>query len=143
MDGVARAPRTPVPWGLKLLAALASLLVALALLLVFFPWDWLRGPLNRYVSERTGRHFEITRRLDVQLGSTVRVLADGITFANPDWARDPHMVKARAAQIDVRLWPLLRGHVELPLVTLTQPQLALQIEPDGRRSWALGRDTSN
>lgn len=116
---------------------------ALALLLVFFPWDWLRGPLNRYVSERTGRHFEITRKLDVQLGRTVRVLADGIEFANPPWARDPHLVKAQAAQIDLRLWPLLRGRIELPLVTLTKPQLAVQVEPDGRRSWAMGRDTSD
>ena len=60
----------------------------------FFPWDWLRGPLNRYVSDKTGRHFEITRKLDVKLGRTTRILADGIEFANPEWASDPHLVKA-------------------------------------------------
>lgn len=126
-----------------MLAVAALAIAAVVLLLALFPWDWLRGPLNRYVSDRTGRHFEITRKLDVQLGTTVRIFADGIEFANPDWARDPHLVKAQAAQIDVRFWPLLRGRVELPLITLTQPQLSLQIEPDGRRSWALGRDTSD
>ena len=79
----------------------------LALLLAFFPWDSLRGPLNRYVSDRTGRHFEITRQLDVKLGRTTRILADGIEFANPDWARDPHLVKAEAAEIHIELLPLL------------------------------------
>ncbi len=49
---------------------LAGLLLAAVLAVVLFPWDMLRGPLNRYVSETTGRNFEITRRLDVQLGWT-------------------------------------------------------------------------
>ena len=129
-------------WG-RLLAGVAVFVLALVLLLVFFPWDWLREPLNRYVSERTGRPFEITRRLDVKLGRTTRILADGITFANPEWARDPYLVKAEAAEIDIRLMPLLRGRIELPLIRLRKPELGLQVEPDGRRSWALGRDTSD
>lgn len=132
----------PVRW-VKLLAALAVLLAAFALLLAFFPWDLLRGPLNRYVSDRTGRHFEITRHLDVKLGSTTRILADGIVFANPEWARDPQMLRAETAEVDIRLLPLLRGRIELPLVKLASPKLGLQLEPDGRRSWALGRDTSD
>lgn len=125
-------------------AGVAILLVAaIALLALFFPWDALRGPLNRYVSERTGRHFEITRHLDVKLGLTIRVLADGVEFANPPWAVDPMLIKANAAEVDVRLLPLLRGRIELPLVTLRSPQLGLQMEADGRRSWALGRDSAD
>ena len=129
-------------WG-KLLVAFGLLVLVLALVIAFFPWDVLRGPLNRYVSERTGRHFEITRHLDVKLGLSTRVLADGIEFANPDWASDPYLLKADAAEIDIRLLPLLRRHIEIPLLKLTQPQLGLQIQPDGRRSWALGRDTAD
>ena len=131
------------PLWVKVLAGLVVLMLALVVAAVFFPWDLLRGPLNRYVSERTGRHFEITRRLDVKLGRTTRVVADGVEFANPDWAKDPHLVTADAAEVDIRLLPLLRGRIELPLVKLTKPQLGLQIEPDGRRSWALGRDTKD
>ncbi|AEG94192.1 AsmA family protein [Ramlibacter tataouinensis] len=130
------------PW-FKLLAAGLLLVAALALLLALFPWDWLRGPLNRYVSERTGRHFEITRRLDVDLGRTTRVIADGIVFANPEWARDPYLVKAEGAEVHVRLWPLLRGRIELPRIELRRPELGLQMEPDGRRTWALDRQDKN
>ena len=147
MDGtpsaVAPAPDSPHPLWAKVLVSVAVLLLGLVLLAVFFPWDWLRGPLNRYVSDRTGRHFEITRRLDVKLGLTTRVRADGVQFANPDWAKDPQLVQAEAAEVDIKLLPLLRGRIELPLVTLRKPQLGLQMEPDGRRSWALGRDSSD
>lgn len=129
------------PLWLKVLAGVLLVLVLLALLVAFFPWDWLRGPLNRYVSDKTGRHFEITRRLDVKLGRTTRILADGIEFANPDWARDPQLVKAEGAEIQIELLPLLKRRIVLPLVELRQPQLGLQIEPDGRRTWALGGDS--
>lgn len=127
----------------KLLAGLLLAVALLALLLAFFPWDVLRGPLNRYVSEQTGRHFEITRHLDVQLGRHTRILADGIEFANPVWARDPFLVKAEGADIEIALLPLLRRHIVIPRIELRRPQLGLQIEPDGRRSWALGRDSGD
>ena len=76
MDEAAAAPP---PHGhrlwVKVLAGLGVVAVVIALVLAFFPWDVLRGPLNRYVSDKTGRHFEITRKLDVKLGPTVRILA--------------------------------------------------------------------
>ncbi|WPH13006.1 AsmA family protein [Variovorax paradoxus] len=132
------------PLWLKLLAALVLLLAALALLLAFFPWDTLREPVNRYVSEKTGRKFEITRRLDVGIGLRgATVKADGIEFANPPWARDPYLVKAERAEFDIRLWPLITQKVVIPRLALSSPTLGLQMEPDGRRTWALGKDTSD
>lgn len=38
---------------------------------------------------------------------------------------------------------LLHGRLELPTLVLRRPQLGLQMEPDGRRTWALGRDTAD
>ncbi len=142
-EASATSPGHGRPLWLKVLAGLLLLALLLVLLLVFFPWDVLRGPLNRYVSDKTGRHFEITRRLDVKLGRTTRVIADGIEFANPDWAKNPHLVKAEGAEIHVQLLPLLKRQIVLPRVELRQPQLGLQMEADGRRSWALGRDSSD
>ena len=125
------------------IAALAGLVVVLTLIVLFFPWDLLRGPINRYVSDQLGRRFEITQHLAVDLGPTTTVRADGIELANPDWASEPYLVKASAAEFDIKLWPLLFGKVELPRISLIEPQIGLQIEPDGRRTWALSRDTSD
>ncbi|MDO9404943.1 MAG: AsmA family protein [Polaromonas sp.] len=127
----------------KILVTILAVLVLLVLLVIFFPWDWLRGPINRYVSEQTGRRFEITRHLDVKLGRTVTVFADGIEFANPEWAKNPYLLKAEGAEFDIRFWPLLSGKVELPRIALKQPEVGLQAEPDGRRTWVLSRDTKD
>ena len=103
---------------------LASLLLVLVIVAVFFPWDLLRGPVNRFVSEKTGRKFEITRRLDVGLGlRTATVKLDGIEFANPAWARDPYLVRAERAEIDIRIWPLLASRIVLPRIMLTSPSV--------------------
>jgi hypothetical protein len=135
------APRAP--WA-KALIVLVAIVAALVLLLVFFPWDRLRGPVSRYVSEHTGRHFAITRRLDVKLGRTTRVIADGIEVANPEWAKDPYLVRAESGEIDIRLWPLIaHRQLVLPRVELRKPEIGLQMEGDGRRSWALGHDTDD
>jgi hypothetical protein len=139
----APAPRRTRPLWIKLVAGVLLLALLLALLAIFFPWDWLRGPLNRYVSDKTGRHFEITRRLDVKLGRVTRVLADGIEFANPEWAQDTHLVKAEGAEIQIELLPLLQRRIVLPRIELRRPELGLQMEADGRRSWALGRDSAD
>jgi uncharacterized protein involved in outer membrane biogenesis len=129
--------------GLRILLVVLLFFAALVLLAACFPWDWLRGPLNRYVSEHTGRHFAITRKLDVKLGRTTRILADGIEFANPGWARDRDLVRAESAEIDIELLPLLQRRIALPRIALHRPQLGLQMEADGRRSWALGRDSAD
>ncbi|CAN5259094.1 AsmA family protein [soil metagenome] len=125
------------------LAGLALFLVALVLVVSFFPWDLLRGPINRYVSEQLGRRFEITQHLSVHLGRTTTVTAQGVEIANPEWAHDPYLLKATAAEFDINLLPLIVGKVVLPRIKLTEPRIGLQIEPDGRMTWALSRDTSD
>ena len=129
--------------GVRWVAGIAALLVVLMLLLAFFPWDMLRQPINRYVSGQLGRRFEITQHLDVRLGRTTTVFADGVEIANPEWASKPLLLKAAAAEFDIHLWPLLFGKVQIPRISLKNPQLGLQVESDGRRTWALSRDTSD
>lgn len=125
------------------LIGFAGLIAVLVIVVLFMPWDMLRGPINRYVSGELGRRFEITERLSVKLGRTTTVRADGLEFANPAWATEPFLVKAKAAEFDIKLLPLLLGKVDLPRIALFEPQIGLQIEPDGRRTWVLARDTSD
>jgi AsmA family protein len=144
-DAIAQTPDrfSKLKW--SLLVSTAGVII-LMLLVKFFSWDLLRGPVNRYVSAELGRKFEITRRLDVDLqpwpwGKTT-VKLDGLELANPPWAADRYLVKANAADFEIRLWPLVTGKINLPRLKLTGPQIGLQAEPDGKKSWTLTRDTA-
>ena len=119
-----RVPR----WVFIVGMSLSAFVLLLVLVVLFFPWDTLREPVNRYVTEKTGRKFEITRRLDVDLGwRSATIKLDGIEFANPSWARDPYLVKAERAEVDLRLWPLLRQMVVIPRLMLGSPTVGLQM----------------
>lgn len=128
---------------LRWMGGLVAFLVFFTLAVYFFPWDTLREPFNRYVSDQLGRRFEITRHLAVHVGRTTTVRADGVEIANPAWAHEPYLLKATGAEFDIKLFPLLFGKIEIPRAVLTEPQIGLQIEPDGRRTWALSRDTTD
>jgi uncharacterized protein involved in outer membrane biogenesis len=120
-------------WGL---GAFGVIVLAIALCLLLFDWDWLRGPLARYASARTGREVRIEGHLRVHLltaSPTARV--EGLRIGNPVWAGAGDMAQARLLVVSVRFWPLLLGRVELPLVELDQPRFNLIRDAQDRANW--------
>ena len=105
-------------------------LFALVLVLIaIWDWNWFKGPVERAVQAKTGREFHINGNLDLDLGRTLTVRADGLTFANADWSKQPKMASADRAEIDIRFWPLLRGQVRIPEIRMTRPDLLLETAP--------------
>lgn len=100
----------------------------------------LRGPIERAVTERTGRAFEIRGALDIVPRWPPRLRLDQVRFANPPWAIQPHTLEIERAEITVALLPLLRGRVVLPEVVLTRPVVDLERGPRGSNNWTLARD---
>ncbi len=104
------------------------MLVAAIVLLLLWDWNWFKGPVERAVQARTGRVLQIGN-LDVDLGRTTTIRGDHITFANASWARQAQMASADRVEIDIRLWPLLRGSVQLPEIRLSHPDVLLETAP--------------
>lgn len=104
---------------------LLLLLAAVMVLIALWDWNWFKGPVERAVQARTGRVLQIGN-LDVDLGRVTTVRGDTLSFANAPWAKQPQMARADRVEIDIRLWPLLRGSVQLPEVRLTRPDVLLQ-----------------
>lgn len=114
--------------------------VVALLVLAFFDWNWLRGPLERMTLEKTGRVLAIRGPLDVHLAwPWPRIQADTVAFANPDWAREKQMVTADAVEITVDLPQLLRRKLVFTDVWLKRPVVFLERAADGRKSWLLDR----
>lgn len=115
--------------------ALLIVLVVLALLVIAFsvPWklNFLRGTIGERVQAATGRAFVIEG--DLWWWWKGRVTAEGLSFANPDWAGRPQMVTVKKVDADVELWPLLRERrVVLPRVQVVQPDVWIESTEDGR-----------
>jgi uncharacterized protein involved in outer membrane biogenesis len=127
----------------------AALVLAFVLFLVLFDWDWLRGPIGRYASARTGREVRIEGHLKVHPFSwTPSAEVQGLRIGNPAWVAQETGSKGQLAyvrQFDVRmkLLPLFIGRVELPLVRLVQPQVDLVRDSQGRANWSFGSKASS
>ena len=117
---------------------------AVAIFFAVFSWDWFRGPLARYLSARTGREVQIEGHLQVHPFSwTPWARVDGVRIGNPAWLGGGKGDVADLGQttLQIRLLPLLSGHLELPLVDIEHPTLELYADKTGRNNWTFGKST--
>lgn len=119
------------PW----LSALGVIALAIVALIMLWDWNWFKGPIERQVEARTARKFEIAGNLDVDLGKVLVIRADGLSFANADWAKQPMMATAQQLQLAIEFWPLLKGDIRIPDIRLTQPRVNLQSDPKHGGNW--------
>jgi len=118
-------------------AVVGGMLVALILFLGLFDWNYLKGPVERIASSRTGRIVKIDGDLDVKILSwTPGADIHGLRVSNPAWvAGGGDMARIDRLQVKAKLMPLFRGRVVLPLLKVDNPQIALLREPSGRNNW--------
>jgi uncharacterized protein involved in outer membrane biogenesis len=115
---------------------LALLVIAIAILIAVWDWNWFRGPISRMASARMHREVTITGDLKVHPFSwQPRATVDGVHIANPDWAGQGKMADVGRIGIQIRLLPLLTGHLDLRLLRFDQARVALLRDAHGRASW--------
>lgn len=120
---------------------LLGLIVLLALVLLVFDPNWLRGPIMRQTTEKTGRALVIEGDLGIDWGWPVTQLsAEGVRFANPEWAEAEQMFTAENIVVGVSLPQLIRRVVFLPEIHLDRAEVFLEQHPDGRKNWLLDRE---
>ena len=77
-------------------------------------------------------------RGDVDWGFTSHVHLNGVQFANAEWAKEPHMLKAEQVDFEIRLLPLLKGDLVLPSLVLRKPEIVIEKGDKDRLNWELG-----
>jgi len=124
------------------------LTIAIVVFLVIFDWNWFRGPLGRFASARLDREVVITGDLRVHPWSfSPKAEALGVRIAQPDWAAkaDPKgspagtpMAKVDRIAVQIKLLPLLKGDVILPLLAVDRPDVRLLRDGSGKANWTFG-----
>ena len=113
---------------------IGALIIVLLLVIAFFPWNRLRGPVSRMLSADLGRQVTIAA-LHGSLFGHPHVEVSGFTIANPAWAGGGLMVSIQRIDLQLRFWPLLWGRIVLPRVALIRPDVRLFRAADGRANW--------
>ena len=109
---------------------------ALVLFVLLFDWNWLRGPMNRYITDKTQREFN-SSDLHVKLGWNPVIRLRDVYFANAAWAKDAPMARIGTLEFSVSLRKLFDGEVLVPRVALDKAELNFEITEEDRRHWVL------
>lgn len=112
-------------------------LLSVLFFFVIFDWNWLRGPVQRFITSKTERAFNISA-LDVDFGLTPTLILHGVDFANADWAEEKgSMAKIEKLSISISLRDVWEGKLLVPRAALTNATLKLEKSKDGKKNWVL------
>ena len=123
---------------LRAVIALAAMGVAVIVVVLFFPWNLLRGPIASYFGHQLGRPVAIAGDLNVKLGWTPRIQVDDVSIGNATWSKDPQMAHVQRMNLRVELLSLFVGVPVMPVVELVEPQVLLEKNTDGAPNWLFG-----
>jgi uncharacterized protein involved in outer membrane biogenesis len=117
---------------------LATMGVVVIAIVLFFPWNLLRGPIAGYFGHQLGRPVAIAGDLDVKLGWTPRIQVDDVSIGNAPWSKDPQMVHVQRMNLRVELLSLFTGAPVVPTIQMIEPQILLEKDRDGAANWRFG-----
>jgi uncharacterized protein involved in outer membrane biogenesis len=114
-------------------AAIAALL---ALVVAFFPWNALRGPVAAYLSHRLHRDVSIDGALRVHVGLPIVIAVDDFSVANAAWSDVQPMAHATRMTLRFSIPSML--HFSPDAIQLVEPRLVLEKNANGEANWRFG-----
>jgi uncharacterized protein involved in outer membrane biogenesis len=93
--------------------------------------------LSVSVKEATGRDLTIAGPASLSLFPSISVKAEQVSLSNTSWARTPSFLTLKQIELDIRLWPLLKGSVEISRIGLKGLEVNLQTNAAGEVNWKL------
>lgn len=118
------------------LAVLAVVIVAVAFagpLLV--PADSIKADIAREVAKATGRDLSIDGSLKFRILPAPGVSAREVRLSNAADGSAPDMLRLKSAAVEVALFPLITGNIQVSRVVLSEPDILLETYADGSNNW--------
>lgn len=124
-----------------LFAFLGLVVVAVIAAVLLIPRERIVALAADKVREATGRELTLAGELSPSYWPVLGVRTGPVTLSNADWAEEPDMVSASAAEVGVELMPLLSGKVKVTTLRLVDPVVALEIDSGGQANWLFGDES--
>jgi len=128
---------------MRIIKWILSLAVLIVIVAVAGGYIFLRNfDLNKYkdyasrlVYEQTGRKLVINGNAELGVSLIPTLVINDVTLSNPEWAKNPEMLKLGTLELKLSIMPLFRKQIVLDKIILQQPQIYLETSADGKNSW--------
>lgn len=126
------APNRPT----KIAGWAIGIVLLISVVIGLFPWQLLRGTIERRAGERFGRPVTIgAMTREDGFGFHPRVAFRDIRIPQAAWAGTGDLARVRAVSVTFSVWPLLIGRFSPRDLTAEGIQLALVRDANGRVNW--------
>ncbi len=118
------------------LAVLAVVVVAVAFAgPLFVPADSIKADIAREVAKATGRDLSIDGSLKFRILPAPGVSAKDVRLSNAVGGSAPDMLRLKSAAVEVALFPLITGNIQVSRVVLSEPAILLETYANGSNNW--------
>ncbi len=93
--------------------------------------------LSSTVKDATGRELKIAGPVSLTIFPSIGVKAEQVSLSNATWASDSEMLSLKRIELEVKLFPLLTGNVEIDSINLVGLEAHLQTNKAGQNNWDL------
>ena len=114
---------------------IAVVIAAIAAIPYVVDFNDYKDEISDRIARATGRPFDISGDLRLEILPTPRLRASNVTLANLPGAESPAMVAIDSLDVTVALGPLLGGEIRVERITLVKPEVEFLITRSGRQNW--------
>jgi uncharacterized protein involved in outer membrane biogenesis len=125
-----------------ILGVVGAVALAVILVVVFFQWSWLRGPLQSRLSAMTGKQVHIDGPITGTKSWVPHITLDQIRIEEPNSKAAPKVAMIDSIAVEIDLRSLLHGKLNFPLIEIGHPVLDLLRNPDGKANWDIAAEAS-
>ncbi|UCG13124.1 MAG: AsmA family protein [Deltaproteobacteria bacterium] len=109
-----------------------ALLVTVYLILSSYDYNKLKPHIVRAAKDATGRELRLGGDIDLKIGFSPALVVEDVTFQNAPWGSRPEMAKVNRFEVQVELFPLMRGDIEVKRFVLVEPDILIETDKSGR-----------
>ncbi|TAK90554.1 MAG: AsmA family protein [Burkholderiaceae bacterium] len=117
----------------------AAVIAGIVAILAVVGLNWLRGPIERHVYDKTGRHLQIEGDVSVKWGWPPLIHIGRMRYENPEWSQEAQMGTVEVLEFAPHLRSLFGGHIVLERLRVVGPDVVLERTRDGKRNWVFAK----
>ena len=91
-------------------------------------------------SKELGRKLTINGEASLGISLIPTLVINDVALENAPWAQYPQMVKVKQLKLEFALLPLLQKQVIINNITLSEPEVYLEVSLAGKENWVLGAE---
>lgn len=101
---------------------------------------FLRQTFLHHATELVGREVRIGGDFQLYLHPNIHFVAENISIANPNWAKDKTLFDAKRVEAEISLWDLILGKQHVRTLLLAGSNIGLEQDKSGRNTWTFAGD---